>query len=443
MKKKKIFAITTLLLLFVFLFAHTVIFRPGITIEDEDPALGAVGSVEVNFYKYDSANVNWFTFLIRGTSLFEYVGSGVITNSGTIYSDAAAVQEAIISEPDTNGEYIEWNSIVKYYGKYVVLGTPVEAPVEEEEEADTETSDEVPEEIAEEQIDFPTEDIAETNDTTEIEEIIEPKNYVLTRDQLLSAVSNDFNEGDTVKWESFSSSGRDVADGIIPIELLDDPVYTSMNFPSESRSDYMIKAWRDNAHIIGDTSSPNAKKMVAIGSIYQTSGTTLPDKITLCIGKIKLFAYSEAEQQWVVLSEDSAPRDAMIYKIPWSSGVIKIDSSNKVYYDDHLEITVNGSDLTGNTLHFWGTKVPFDKTLYKYYACAYTFWVKDPSYSGLCTSCVAIDIKADTGTNTICQLMSSRGMSVEGFPKDNWGTTIPNNEYNPSFGIDLQNLFNQ
>lgn len=421
----------------------------------------STSSSKANFYLYKPYSYDETTGYVSPFTC-DWVGSGYITSPSIIYNDAAAVSNIIISAPTVDGTDIEWVTAFTYFGRNVIIGKIVTYLSEIDEIIEDEIEDNTSE-IIEESIDNeleisdssdatdsestditneePTTDI--TDDTTEevIEEEPEPQLYVLDRNAILSASKANFNEGDSVKWDSFRAQGRDVCDGVIPVSLLDDPVYTSMNLPSESRSDYLIKANRDNGHILGDTSSPDAQKIVSIGSIYQTSGTTLPDEITICIGKIKLFGYSTSTNQWVTISSDSAPADAMIYRIPWSSGVIKCD--NKQIYDDHMEVTVSGADLAGNTLHFWGTKVPFDKTQYAYYACAYTYWVKGDENSNLLTSVIAMDIKASTGTNTIAQLISSRGMSVQPYQKTIWGTTIPNSVYDPNWGYELQNLFNE
>ena len=96
--------------------------------------------------------------------------------------------------------------------------------------------------------------------------------YKLNRDEIINAKSNKYKSDDVVYWDEYFKADKDVHDGKIPVSLLNDPVYCSMNLPSESRSDFMIEAWRDNAHIIGDCSSPKATKMLGMGAVYLSTG---------------------------------------------------------------------------------------------------------------------------------------------------------------------------
>lgn len=435
-------------ILFVLTFTFFIFLSNSTAYATSDNSSG----IKAYFYLYQPSYYDEETGYVSPFSC-DWAGEGRITGTNYIFNDSESVANIIISAPTVEGAEVEWVTAFKYFGYNIIIGKIVTNSSVIDEIID-ETIDENTNEIIEESLDDAIKENPEIlEEPTDVEEVDvepldndiivdeepEPQLYILDRNEILSAVKDNFNEIDSVKWNSFKQAGNDVSDGIIPITLLDDPVYTSMNLPSEARSDYMIKTYRDNAHILGSVNNPEIKKLVSIGSIYQTSGAQLPDEITICLGKIKLFGYSISEQRWVTISEDSAPVDAMIYKLPWGSGVIKDNMIQR--FDDHIEITVKGENLANNVLHFWGSKVPVDKDNYKYYACAYSFWVKNPEDNNLLTSVVAMDAKAATGTNTVAQLISSRGMNVQSTERVIWGSTIPNSEYDPSFGTELQSLF--
>lgn len=268
-----------------------------------------------------------------------------------------------------------------------------------------------------------------------------PHDYILSRKDILSAQSVSYNDFDTVKWDGFFQAENDVADGVIPVSLLSDPIYTSMNLPSESLSDYAIKANRDNGHILGDSNNTDYNSIVAIGAIYQTSGTELPDLFKINLGKIKVFGFNNQTNTWEILQEDSKPSGVLIYTLPWdNSKTYKVPTK---IYKDHITLTISGTQLAGNALHFWGTKVPFDNTNYSYYATAYTFWSENSLEPGLLTAVNAIDVKPLNKTEGANQLMSSRSINVTNEPRTIWSTTIPNNVYKAEWGKQLQELFNK
>lgn len=249
----------------------------------------------------------------------------------------------------------------------------------------------------------------------------------LNREDLLSAISNNYSPDTILRWDSHRGSMDSAHNGCIPISLLNDPVYCSMNLPSESRSDYMISAWRDTGHIIGDTSSNNTKQVLAIGSMYPTSGASLPDNFSIYFGKMKLFAYSKSKQCWITLDSNPYPRGIYIYTLPWETSSYH-KCTNVSYSSDYLRIELTADELNGNVLHFWCKCVPIDKEDYLYYASAYTFWT-DSSVAGKITAVGGIDAKDAAGQKTIIQLYSSRGLSASTSPKTLWGNTVPNSEY--------------
>lgn len=253
-------------------------------------------------------------------------------------------------------------------------------------------------------------------------------NYVeLNRDEILNSTSSSFSSNTFVRWNEFRQSWKDYNDGIIPSQLLDDAVYCSMNLPSESQSDYMISVNRDNAHIIGDTSAPEIQKAVAMGGLYTSTGEVLPDNFSVYLGKIVLYAFSKSENTWVVIDSQPYPVGIAIFTLPWKNSKSTY-CQNIEYTDEYAKINLTGEEMSNNVLHFWGGKVPINKEDYLFYASAYSFWVSDSAENKL-TAVGGIDAKAATGTNTIVQLYSSRGLSSSCTRKILWGHTVPNAQY--------------
>ena len=262
----------------------------------------------------------------------------------------------------------------------------------------------------------------------------------LTREQILQNSALNLPPGSVVRWNEYKQWKGDVHDGNIPLELINDPVYTSMNLPSESRSALMVELGRDNAHILGTTDNINTKRVLGIGSVYPTSGATLPENFSIYLGKISIFAYSKSQGKWITLNSTNYPKGAYIYTLPWANSK-RINPKNVTYYDDYIKIDLTKSDFEGNVVHFWGGGAEINKSDYLYYACAYDFWCS-PNVAGLLTAVNGIDAKDSTGTKTINQLHGSRGMSVQSTKKTIWGNTIPNSEYvkcNTSYLNDLYN----
>ncbi len=252
--------------------------------------------------------------------------------------------------------------------------------------------------------------------------------HELSRSEILNAKPDDYSSPskEIVHWNEYTMYKGAVHDGYIPASYLDDPVYCSMNLPSESQSDYMISIGRDNGHIIGDTSSSLAQKILSIGALYTTSGQTLPENFSVYIGPIKLFAYSASQQKWLEIDSQPYPTGIYVYTLPWTS--TKSTQANVTYTNEYAKVDLTSQEMTGNVLHFWGKPVPLDKADYLYYACAYSFWV-DKSVEGKLTATNGIDTKDISGRSTITQLYSSRGISASTTAKTIWGNTIPNSIY--------------
>lgn len=264
------------------------------------------------------------------------------------------------------------------------------------------------------------------------EDSFSDKVQYLTKEDILNAKETDYNDNTLLKWKDYKVYENSVHDGVIPANLLSDEIYCSMNLPSESRSDEMIEMKRYNGRIMNNFSSKHST-MVGIGAIYKTSGLSLPENFTLCIGKIKTFAYLESIENWVLMDEQPYPTGVYLYKMPWSSHSTK-KCNNIQYYSDHIEIKLTKQEFKGYTLHFWGKRKDIDRNDVKYVACAYDFWIKEEGYDGLFTATIGIDAKDKDGSyDSIAQLFTGRGLEVTSNKRTQWGQTIPNSEYDPLY----------
>lgn len=253
---------------------------------------------------------------------------------------------------------------------------------------------------------------------------------ILSKEEILNAKETDYSDNTLLKWKDYKVYDNSVHDGVIQSNLLSDEIYCSMNLPSESRSDEMIEMKRTNARIMNDF-SPIHSSMVGIGAVYKTSGAVLPKNFTLCIGKIKTFAYLKSINNWTLIDEQPYPAGIYLYKMPWSDHSTK-KCNNIQYYSDHVEIELTAEEFKGYTLHFWGKRKNIDPNDVVYVACAYDFWIKESGYDGLFTATIGIDAKDKDGSyDSIAQLFTGRGLEVTSKRITQWGQTIPNSEYDP------------
>jgi len=483
--KKQLFSVLSLILAFLFIVSGVFIYSDShsTNIIDEQVPLAGAKKVAAEFYinntRISSNNISFlFCKSIGSGQIYQPTGSITKLSGDQLTS-------LVCSEPNTS-RYVKSNQAIKwvkiYYSlrKYRIIGEIVDVPQEEAvivpskslpaleevvksqptvdpEVADTtseavqETSEEpVAEEpvieapaVEETVVETP---VAEVVAAPPVEESISTEidfntrtTVALSRGEILSAAGNAYSSNDVLQWDSFRLGSNDVADGRIPTEWLNDPVYLSMNLPSESVSDYMTSIKRDNAHIIGTVGDAQSTA-VSMGALYQTTGTTLPETFTVCLGKIKLFAFSKSQNDWIVLDAQPYPTGVFVYTLPWTN-TTSTKCQNVTYFDDHIEVQLTAEEMTGNVLHFWGKRPPVDKSDYLYYAAAYEFWLKDSSANGCLTATIGIDAKDANGGN-VSQLFSSRGLNVTTSKKVHWGHTIPNSEYSTTRdGARLQQLY--
>ncbi|SEK64230.1 hypothetical protein SAMN04487770_102154 [Butyrivibrio sp. ob235] len=218
-----------------------------------------------------------------------------------------------------------------------------------------------------------------------------------------------------------------------------DPVYDSMTLRSESMSDFMIKANRYYGHILSDTSSPESKRVLSMGAVYLTSGETLPEKFTVYLGKIKLFAYSLSKRKWIVIDSQPYPSGIRVYTLPWKNSKSK-KCNSITYTDSYAKVDLTADEMKNCVLHFWGKTASIDKSDYLFYACGFEFWT-DEAAAGKFTATSGIDTKNASGSQTVTQLYSSRGLTTQTYKRIQWGHTVPNDVYSKYKTSTLNALF--
>lgn len=268
------------------------------------------------------------------------------------------------------------------------------------------------------------------NEVNAVDKNNSTKVQYLPKEDILHAEETDYDDNALLKWNAYISSNSGVHDGVIPVKLLSDEIYCSMNLPSESRSDEMIQMNRDNGKVMNEMSEKQST-LTGIGAIYKTSGAVLPENFTLCLGKIKTFAYLKSINNWILVDEQLYPTGVYLYKMPWTEHSAK-ECNDIKKYSDHIEIKMTDDEFDGYALHFWGKRSNVNQKDVLYVACAYDFWIKEPGYDGVFTATIGIDAKDGNGSDaSTVQLFSSRGLAVTSEKRTHWGQTIPNDKYNP------------
>ncbi|WP_026669960.1 fibronectin type III domain-containing protein [Butyrivibrio sp. AE3006] len=263
----------------------------------------------------------------------------------------------------------------------------------------------------------------------------------LEREEIL-AFNNTSSDSSVIRWSSYHQSTIDIQDNVhdgnIPVSLLNDPVYCSMNLPSESRSDEMIRAYRDNGLTIGRVPS-NASFLLGFGAIEDTTGMELPDKFSVYLGQMKLFAFSKSQNKWITIESQPYPRGIYIYTLPWTT-TVATKCERVTNYSNYVRVDLTKEELQGNCLHFWEGKAKVKNDDYLYYAASYDVWVSSNA-AGKLTATGGIDTKDSACIQTINQLNTTRGYSCSETCKSVWGNTIPNSEYEKCNSSVLNSLY--
>ncbi|MCR4689756.1 MAG: hypothetical protein K5739_00205 [Lachnospiraceae bacterium] len=278
-------------------------------------------------------------------------------------------------------------------------------------------------------------------DNRKKKEVVEEDTGVilLDQDQILAAKPEDYKPDDVLRWNKYWRSGRDAWDGTIPVSKLSDPVYCSMNLPSEIRKDTMDEQWWDNAHMIGDVYDLETQKILSIGAIYKRAGAELPEHFSVYLSNMKMFVYSISQKCWLMIDDQPYPAGIYSYTLPWK-GSTATEIKTITYTDDYAKIDLTPEDLDNKVVHFWGRCSFLDKEDYLYYASAYTFWV-DEEAAGKVGATGGIDSKVASGDRTVVQLYGTRVYRGETYPRAVWGHTIPNYKYDAFNGSKLNELY--
>lgn len=132
---------------------------------------------------------------------------------------------------------------------------------------------------------------------------------------------------------------------------MNDPVYCSMNLPSESKWEFMHKSWRDNGHFYDDAKGENCVKILSIGALYAAEDEQLPEKFSVYLSNIKLFAYSKTQKCWLVLDNQQYTRGLRLYDSMWRNNqAINIDD-RITYEEDYVKVDLTAEDLSEHVPH--------------------------------------------------------------------------------------------
>lgn len=278
--------------------------------------------------------------------------------------------------------------------------------------------------------------------------------YALDKDTLLKVFEQKLFVGDgSVVWIDWNArlsnkDKRDKVNGVIPVSLLDDPIFCSMKLPSEARHDSETTGKRVNGSFLFD-SYPGYSKVCGTGAIYKKEGVELPETFTLCIGKdLCVFAVTVDQPVIHILENcDISERGYVLpswnetlqeYKTKGSSFSLYPSNWNKeekvikpeIIYDcgDHVEIPLTGKDFEGRVLHFWtANQEGVEKENLVGLVTAYSFWVKEKEYEDMFVATIGTDFRDIN--ETISQAFSGRGMLVKSYPRTIFGHNFYDDDY--------------
>lgn len=241
-----------------------------------------------------------------------------------------------------------------------------------------------------------------------------------------------------VKWYGFHTTKSEIStsyfDGIIPVSKLHDPVYMSMNLPSEATTYMKYRINPSNMY----SASPDFRKVLSIGAIYKAEDAVIDDdeEITVCLGKINVILRTKDSDGWFKENEQPFPsKPNHIYYLPWRLEWDRVDAKGNEIpederrpvkpgsitedrlkeFNDHIEIKLYGRDFTGrasgddrvegSVLHFWGKNALFeDGSNILGVVISYEAWLKEESASGKVAAAIGADWR--TGENKIRQAFS-------------------------------------
>lgn len=271
-----------------------------------------------------------------------------------------------------------------------------------------------------------------TNDSMKY--ILDKGTFVLDKNSILNNLNNLHGTG-SFKFKDYNYREND---GIIPIDKIEDEIFTSMNLPSNGHT-YMVG--RINGNIIDPKITSTDKNLHGIGAVYNNLDENLPDEFNLWLGKIKVLGYRNSTKSWEILKDDLLPKDIRLYRLPWpdniSHEVKYVFDESKKMYKIHLtkeDFAPNpDEEADGYVIHFWGNDyylTEIDKSDIIQLACycecsAETLTGEDITNKLLGVS--AIDIQDNSGNTK--QAGYSRDTSINSYKTGLIFHTIKNTDY--------------
>ncbi len=268
--------------------------------------------------------------------------------------------------------------------------------------------------------------------------LIEGGPYLVDADTLRRITAVPCKGSGTVKWKEFreinTMHNPDPFTGEVPVALLNDPVFMSMNLPSEAQTFMTTRVNPENmAYAISDR-----KRFLPIAAIYRNEETSIADTetFTVCLGRICILLKTK-DKDWYIGDERSFPDNPVdVFHLPWEAGTgtHKLPRENLNLADDHIEVTMTGADLNatayrdkgakGAVLHFWGSFAHAEGSSVTGMASSYVAWIKEGKMAGKLVGAVGIDCYLSSGSNDIKQAYSGYNYLLDTSPRVIFGHTV-------------------
>ena len=140
---------------------------------------------------------------------------------------------------------------------------------------------------------------------------------ILSRDEIPSMHRKRIIRTFLVKWQEYDASDATVHDGVIPVNLLSDEIYCSMNLPSESRSNEMIQMNRITARLC-PVWPVKQKPIVGSRSHLQHSWGRFTGSFHIMYWQDQDICLSDKIGNWAIIDEQPYPDGVYSYKMPWT-----------------------------------------------------------------------------------------------------------------------------
>lgn len=243
--------------------------------------------------------------------------------------------------------------------------------------------------------------------------IVEDGVYKIDKQTIYSCIEEKILGGNgSIKWKDWSTlTPIERLSGEIPISLIKDDIYTSMNLPSECQT-YMSSRVNPS---LGKRNPEGYNNLVGIGAVYQVTGTTLPDEFDICLGKFKtLILKDEVNATWEVYEEFNYPPQMGYYKLPWTLNESKeVPQESIEDMGTYLKIHVTKEDLDTQVLHFFGkNSLVFDTKNIVGIVVMYDIWSETPGIEGKLSAAIGADQRAIGTELPVSQAFSGKNWLV-------------------------------